>query len=1260
MHSVHTRRIFVSTLLFLAFALAAGPALAQAPIRAADPEANQALETLRSATGGRLLSHVARETGNYDFVLATGGAVLVSDDAKAAPESRALSFLAEHGRLFGIRAARAEGVRTLTSEEPDLVVRKVDRDDLGQVHVRLDQTYRGLPVFGAQIVVHMDERGILGVNGTFVPGVQVPVEPGISAEAAETTAGGDLAKRSSGPITIAATSLAIYRTGLLEGFVGENRLAYSVEAITSDTHEQIWVDATTGAVLNRIPLREDALFRIIYSPEFDPDDPDANVRRREGDPPTLVPPVDNLYDFAGQVYAFFSRGFGRDSFDGAGAIMRSVYLVNDICPNAYWDSSTTNYCPGFDTDDIVAHEWGHAYTEHTHNLIYAYQSGALNESYSDIFGETVDLNNGRDTLVGGTNNSAPHPSGVRWIIGEDLVGPAQNNLLTRDMWDPDRLQSPGKVTSPNYFCGTGDGGGVHTNSGVPNHAYAMLVDGATYNSQTIAALGFVKAINLYYRAMTTYQVPSTNFASHDQALKASCNDLIGATLLDFSTGTPSLQEITSSDCAELGKAMLAVEMSTPPEQCDFKPQLDPNTPPQCVRYDTIYADDFESGLDGWTLERRGPRDFSWVTAGNLPQGRAGSAAFAEDPTTGTCGEPGTAFSMASPAIVVPALATGEKLTVRFDHYVETEQEWDGGNLKISRNGGPFTLVPTSAYTFNAPHRTLLEAVDADGNPQNTNPKAGEIAFTGTDEGQAFGSWGTTTIDLTSLVATGDSVRIQLDFGFDGCVGITGWFVDDFSVSRCPAADLRAPLQNPIADDSTPDQSSGLDRDGAYTLSWTYPGPPAEPPCGFSIEEAPLLTVMPFSDDAEEPLVLGANSKWTGDPQWISGPHLDTSTLGYTVVYTDLSNASLTMKNPFVVPVGAGAELSFDSFEDIEDGFDFGYVEASTNGGSTFLRMATYTGAFSGRRTVNLSRFSGQSVLIRFRLSSDIIFSFPMFLGWSIDNIQIRTSDRFVPIGTAAGSATQFAVTGRGDGTYSYRIAALFDQCAGLPNVGPYSNVEQITVELGPQTVAPTASFSATPNPADENQNVTFDGSASVDNDIIGPSPAIVSYFWSFGDGTTATGAVTTHAYSAAGTYRVTLTVTDNDGETASTEVLIQVNAPPPPGAHEATGGGHITVGGKKANFGFDAESSVTGVTGSLSYQDKAGDVKVQSQSVSSLVVSGNRATIQGTCTVNKVSGFTFTVDVIDNGSGSSDSFRIRLSNGYDASGTLGGGNITVK
>ena len=65
------------------------------------------------------------------------------------------------------------------------------------------------------------------------------------------------------------------------------------------------------------------------------------------------------------------------------------------CPNANWNGITTNYCNGVTSDDVVAHEWGHAYTEYTHGLIYQYQSGALNESYSDIWGETVDLINGR-------------------------------------------------------------------------------------------------------------------------------------------------------------------------------------------------------------------------------------------------------------------------------------------------------------------------------------------------------------------------------------------------------------------------------------------------------------------------------------------------------------------------------------------------------------------------------------------------------------------------------------------------------------------------------------------------------------------------------------------------------------------------------------------------------------------------------------------------------------------------------------------------
>ena len=67
------------------------------------------------------------------------------------------------------------------------------------------------------------------------------------------------------------------------------------------------------------------------------------------------------------------------------------------CPNANWNGVTTNYCNGVTSDDVVAHEWGHAYTQFTHDLIYQWQPGALNESYSDIWGETIDLINGVGT-----------------------------------------------------------------------------------------------------------------------------------------------------------------------------------------------------------------------------------------------------------------------------------------------------------------------------------------------------------------------------------------------------------------------------------------------------------------------------------------------------------------------------------------------------------------------------------------------------------------------------------------------------------------------------------------------------------------------------------------------------------------------------------------------------------------------------------------------------------------------------------------------
>ena len=408
--------------------------------------------------------------------------------------------------------------------------------------------------------------------------------------------------------------------------------------------------------------------------------------------------------------------------------MISVYLINQQCPNAYWNSESTNYCPIFDADDVVSHEWGHAYTEHTHGLIYSFQSGALNEAYSDIFGETMDLFNMRDA-GGGSNNTQPYPAGQRWLVGEDL-GAELQELLLRDMYDPDRLGDPGKVSSENYFCGTDDGGGVHTNSGVPNHAYALIVDGTqfkpavpaigqaagTYNGQTVTGIGFTKAAAIYWRAESVYQTPSTNFPNHDQAIQTSCNDLIGADLRNLSTasaaGVVSADRITAADCQQVAKAMLAVEMSGPPP-CPFAPILSPAPAPVCpgANSNVIFEEDWEganadagwtrtsngfgTGTQDWEDQTRPLRDFKLTTM--IPPGHnGGQVIFADDPRVGepgggTCapgGDYSGEYTISSPAIPIPA--GRNNVHVSFDHYVATEGTWMAVSLKSAQMVAPTT------------------------------------------------------------------------------------------------------------------------------------------------------------------------------------------------------------------------------------------------------------------------------------------------------------------------------------------------------------------------------------------------------------------------------------------------------------------------------------------------------------------------------------------------------------------------------------------
>ena len=982
----------------------------------------------------------AAATGLPDAVRAVGDAHLVLDDTAAPPAERALTFLADYGAVVGLDAADRLA--------PPLTVTKVVTDAAGGQHVRLAQAQDGVPAIGGELTVHLDARGVTAVTGSWVPDAQMATTPTLDAAAAGQLARRAVAKdhhRDPAALTAEPATLAIYRPGLAAGVARASRLAWGVTVAGDDVLHQVWIDAHGGAVLDGYSLRHDARHRIVYTPQYLPAQPALFKVREEGQAPTLIPMVDNLYDFSGHTYGLFADAFGRDSYDGAGAIMRTVYLVDQNCPNAYWNGATTNYCPAFDLDDVVAHEWGHAYTQHTHGLIYAYQSGALNESYSDIWGETVDLLNGVDGLGGGANEQ-PAPDGVRWAVGEDFgTGNGEYELLLRDMWDPERLDYPATTDSANYVCGTEDNGGVHSNSGVPNHAYAMLVDGKTFRGVTVTGIGFVKAAHIYYQAMTAYQTSTTTFEQHADALEMSCADLTGVTVAGF-FGLPAAT-ITAADCAQVALAMTAVGMREPPP-CDFQPLLAPDAPAACPGGSAALGEDWSDGLAGWTAAGAGVMPewpgYLWTATDALPAGRTGRAAFAIDSVAGTCtpgGDYSGRFWLDSPVQTAPASG---RLELRFDHYVETELGYDGGNLMISIDGGAFAEVPASAFRHNAPRSRLAEPAPI-GN--NTNPKAGQLAWHGADEGGSTGSWGTTVVDLSQLVEPGRRYQLRFDFGIDGCNGVTGWYVGALSAASCPSL---TPPSLVVVGAGTPDT------DGSYTLAWGRP----EGAVGPDELQQSSVCVPRLADDAE-----GGLARWTrtqsllGTSGWDATsdkPQHASKAFRVQGIEGVGGWASLTSAAPVALPAGARITLRFaDWFVNEPD--DRGFVEVSLDGSAWTVVYTADRAAQAGdadaafatepltARAVDLTAYAGRSVHLRFRYAQGTLNYFAYRpVGWWLDDIVVEAS-RWDTVLDADVVST--LIRNRASGDYCYRVRTTHT-AGGVAVESDWSNVVQVRVARG--------------------------------------------------------------------------------------------------------------------------------------------------------------------------------------------------------------------
>jgi bacillolysin len=507
----------------------------------------------------------------------------------AKPEAVAEAFADRYGPAFGIPANQT--------------LKRLDSATVpgGDQVVRFNQYAGGLPVLGGQVLVTVDKRGGVRAASGETAGAQ-PVAT--TATVGAGTARGTAVKAAAGKLGLDESTLTAGQAALWlfdPQLVGAGTRAqlrptwrvnvYAGPATAGHGEAEVLVDAVDGSVTLVVSAHREGLYRFVCDlgnravdldnrAAYKCDEPAGGpaITRREGGAASSVADVNQAYDQMAKAYNFYQSTFGRDSFDNAGAPIAATVRACDplyVCPfpNAFWEGTQFVFGQGFAVaDDVVTHEFTHAVTEHTSNLYYWQQSGAINEALSDIMGQFLDLRSTSD-------DAEPR----RWQLGEDLPGGA-----IRDMRDPTIKGQPDRYRSGAWYSGLEDNGGVHDNSGVANKAAYLIADGGSFNGQTITALGLTKSEQLWYRVM--HQLSSgANYADLGATLSSACRQLVG------------FRGFTVDNCAQVDKAVTATEMALSQSTSDAKDALDAavcDSPGQPTK--NMFFDDFERGSAKWT------------------------------------------------------------------------------------------------------------------------------------------------------------------------------------------------------------------------------------------------------------------------------------------------------------------------------------------------------------------------------------------------------------------------------------------------------------------------------------------------------------------------------------------------------------------------------------------------------------------------------------------------------------------------------------
>ncbi|MCC7505259.1 MAG: M4 family metallopeptidase [Saprospiraceae bacterium] len=491
----------------------------------------------------------------------------------------------------------------------EFVVKSVTTDEQGNQHVRLQQVFQGVPVYGGEMIAHTKNGAFESLNGRYYPTLRIGTTPALSAQDALLAVTNHI-----GPGKVKtdwtaeelqnmggaafSTELVIYHP---KRALDVAQLAWVVEGHPNFLNRVVYfIDAQTGAVLHHYdhtcnllpghlhpsPRQEDTpppvtgngvdLLNVnrsfgawqsggtIYLEDASKPMFNSAQSQMPGSPVGAIvtltgfntSPQNSNFDYgivtsnsttfnnptavsahynAGKSYDYYKNTFNRNSIDGVGGNIVSFINISEpdgsSMENAFWNGDYMFYGNGGSFFkplarglDVAGHEMTHGVVEKTANLEYQDESGALNESFADVFGAMIDRDDwkiGEDVMQSGVS-----PSGAL----RDLSNPHNGANSSSPFWQPNHVSE--------QYNGPDDNGGVHINSGIPNRAFYLFASNAN--------VGKDKAEQVYYKALRDYLVKSSQFVDARIAVIQAANDLYGSSVAGVAASSFSAVGIEGS------------------------------------------------------------------------------------------------------------------------------------------------------------------------------------------------------------------------------------------------------------------------------------------------------------------------------------------------------------------------------------------------------------------------------------------------------------------------------------------------------------------------------------------------------------------------------------------------------------------------------------------------------------------------------------------------------------------------------------------